>query len=344
MTSAAEITGRRASFSWVPPRFVVLPETRSAVLAVRCLARCLERRRRPFGPLVLYGPPGSGKSHLVNALHEFARTRHDSHRLEASAWPRWDDDAPPEEWRLCDLLVIEDLQHLPVWAADKFASVLDDRCSRQLPTVVTAIRGLADLDNVSARLANRLRSGLLVRLDLPDARGRRRILSRLFSRGRLTVCDEILDWLAANTPGSGRALRAAVTRVEHLAAGLPHPPDFDTVRSAIQPDAAVHRPGMERIVTLVAARFGVEERQLRGLARHPGIVWPRQLSMHLARYALKLPLSRIGEYFGRDHTTVRHACAKINRELADDAELRGVIRELTAEIADPTLGLGKTRH
>jgi chromosomal replication initiator protein len=79
-------------------------------------------------------------------------------------------------------------------------------------------------------------------------------------------------------------------------------------------------------------RFGVELRQLRSPDRHPNLVWPRQLTMHLARSLTTLSLAQIGEFFGRDHSTVRHACQKVDDALAIDAELPGLLRELSAEL------------
>src|SRR5262245_15175628 len=118
MNSTAEKTGRKPRFSWAPPRFISLPENRSAVLAVRRLARDLGRRRSPLVPLFLYGPSGTGKSHLATALHDLAAARHSACRFESGTWPL---DRPVSEWHCAEFLLIEDIQHLPAWAADSLA-------------------------------------------------------------------------------------------------------------------------------------------------------------------------------------------------------------------------------
>ena len=71
---------------------------------------------------------------------------------------------------------------------------------------------------------------------------------------------------------------------------------------------------------------------MRGRDRLPHVLWPRQVSMYLARRLTEMSLAQIGEYFGRDHSTVRHACQKVEDALVNDAELPALLRRLEAEL------------
>lgn len=333
MHAMAEKPGLTPRFSWAPPQFVALPENRSAFIAVRRLARCLGQKRCPFAALVLHGPPGCGKSHLAGALHDFAEDHYSSLRVNAGDWPRWNDDAPPENLGGCDLLTVEDLQHLPSWAADALAELLDRRAARRRATIVTASKSPMELGNLPARLRSRLSAGLIIGIESLTAPSRRKLLGKLVQGRAAAIRDDALDWLAANIPGSVRQLRAAANRLNEFASASAQPIDEVRVRALLQPDSVAQQPAIERIVRLIALRFDVEVGQVRGPDRHPNLVWPRQLSMHLARSLTTLSLAQIGEYFRRDHSTVRHACRKVDEALAADASLPGLLRELRAELS-----------
>ncbi|MFL5340723.1 MAG: helix-turn-helix domain-containing protein [Gemmataceae bacterium] len=301
------MTATPANRAWAPPRFVPLPENRSARLAVRRLALSA---RRPFHPLLLHGPPGTGKSHLAGALHEFAAENGSCRRLTAGDWLTED----VSDLRSCEFLIVEDVQHLPERAIDDLAVLLDYRGARRRATLITASLGPAELD-LPARLTSRLAGGLVVGLELLGRSSRRRLLVALARQRKLTVSAAVLDELAGQTPGSGRQLLAALVRA---AAG--------------GPAEAMPAVTLERITQQVSRHFRVRPQLVRGRDRTPNLLWPRQVSMYLARRLTGLTLAQVGEFFGRDHSTVRHACQKVEDALADYPQLPGLLRQLEAEL------------
>lgn len=329
MRATAE-TDREPRATWSPSQFVLLPENRSAVLALRRLGRRLGPHRSAF-VLLLHGPPGTGKSHLADDLLEWAAPRVAVVRRDAADWAVGD-EADLGEARGCDLLIVEDLQHLPARAAGAFAALLDHRAARGLTTLLTASRGPAELENLSARLASRLSGGLIVGLRPLGLASRRRFLKQRAAARHVALRPDVLDWLARQTPGSGRQLLAALEQVRALAATLPAPPEVAAVRAYLEGQLAGRRLTVEGITERVGFAFRVEPKLIRGRDRQPGILWPRQVSMYLARAMTPMSLAQIGSYFGRDHTTVRHACQKVADVMAADIEAAGRVRELEAEL------------
>ncbi len=329
---------------------IPLAENRSALAALRELARALAANEPPATayPLFLHGPAGVGKSCLVGALLESVCSVAPGRAvcvISANDFPLpWDQDAPaaPERYqeaRRCDLLVVEDLQHLPERAAETLVQLLDERLRRRLATVCTATAGPAQLahrgSDVPLRLANRLAGGLVVALTPPPPASRRTLLEELARRRGLEIGGDVLDWLAQVCTGAGRQLEGALNQIEALRAlNASKKLTVEEVRTHFEAQADAGRPTVDRIVRRVSDYFRVEPRQVQSARRHRRLLIPRQLSMYLARRLTRLSLAQIGTYFGgRDHTTVLHACRKIEQTMQSDVKLSGVVRQLHAELA-----------
>jgi chromosomal replication initiator protein len=320
--------------------WVTTPENRFARAAVQRVMGCVAlRRRQQVNPLFLHGPAGTGKTHLVNALAAAVTRRCPD--LIVSLLPatdcRPDDSRQPDEWpaaaRECDLLVIEDVQHLPARAVEALVGVIDGRRARGRQMVFTASEGPAQLTRLPERLTSRLACGLVAGLEPLAPASRLAFLQDRARRRRLDVGPDVLAWLAEHGSGSARQLDGALKRLETLARLRGRVPDLAAVVEAFGVEADTARPSVERIIERVGRYFRVEPGEVCSRRRGRNALLPRQVGMYLARALTPLSLEQIGAHFGgRDHSTVLHACRKVEQALARDTALSGAVRQLHADL------------
>jgi chromosomal replication initiator protein len=324
--------------------FHTLPENAFAVRAAQTLARQVLRTNRvAVCPLVLHGPPGCGKSHLATAL--LAALASESGEVTARREPVGELARPDAAdvqagfadrgLRSCDVLVLEDVQHLPERFADAACDLIDRRAARRKATVITASAGPATLTHLPRRLTSRLAAGLVVQLEPLGVASRRTILETAAKAKSLRLAPDALDVLATHATGGGvRGALGLLQNLAHAAKNYPGPLDRAAVEEILaqtgQPTS--RNSTLDAIMKRVSAAFGVSQKELLGTSRLRSVLLPRQVAMYLARELAGLSLPRIGAAFGRDHTTVLHACRKVEEAMAADNVLKATVRQLRGEL------------
>ncbi len=329
--------------SFALPQFVAGPENRLVEVAV---AAVLKESPSKYCPLVLYGPSGTGKTHLSSGLFRAWKSQHPRRPavlVTASDFAREYRDAVETKtedqfhvpYTRTRLLVIEDLHDLSGRnAVQQALMVLMDRLTaRQTWIVLTSRTSPSRLDRVQEGLRARLISGLAVQLALPNAETRLAILDRVAALRDLEVDDGVLECLANGLPVPVPELVGTLVQLEGEARLQAAPITLATAKRLLAERSSSRRPSLPQIAKASAKHFGVPVSDLRGPSRRRAIVAARNVAMYLARNLTNSSLDRIGTYFGkRDHTTVSHGCHQVEERLETEMSVRDSVAELQAKL------------
>lgn len=327
---------------------VVVPENRSAYLAARRIFRALKHSHPTpeYSPLLIYGPHGCGKTTLLSGLARVVRRLEPACAVEmiSARDLSWNGilEANSQHqgikwYRDCELLLIEDLQYLPLVASDLLCELLDARKSHRRPTVISSVRGPAKLLHLSRRLTSRLSAGLVVGMTPMGPSSRKRIITEFARRRGLKLTADAIDALSAEAQaGSLRPLFGRLNALASLVTTKTDAVDGHQVRELLktsgQQAESVSRTAVEIMFT-VASEYGLTADELLSPTRTTRIREARQVTMFLIRQHLRLSFPQIGELFhGRDPSTVQHACQRVRLALRQDMVFSARIRDLEAQL------------
>jgi chromosomal replication initiator protein len=303
-----------------------------------------ERPGHAYNPLFLYGGVGLGKTHLMHAIGNQVIARFPRKKVVYASSEKFTNefitsiqqgkiDDFRARYRRIDLLLIDDIQFI----ADKertqeeffhtFNAIHDD--GKQI--VLSSDRPPKQITTLEERLRSRFEWGLIADLTAPDLETRIAILRAKAEEQAVPINSEVLEFIARKVISNIRELEGALNRIVAYASMGGMPITIELAQAVLSnvlynPKKRLVTP--ERIASAVSDYYGVELDLLKGQKRDKAIVVPRQIAMYLMRAETDASLLRIGaELGGRDHSTVLHACDKIDRESQENDELR---RELAA--------------
>ncbi|GEO27252.1 chromosomal replication initiator protein DnaA [Alicyclobacillus acidoterrestris] len=326
--------------------FVIGASNRFAHAA--CLA-VAERPAQGYNPLFIYGGVGLGKTHLMHAIGHYVKTHDPTAKISYLSSEKFTNEfitairdsqteAFRNKYRSIDVLLIDDIQFLAGKEStqEEFFHTFNSLHEAGKQIVISSDRPPREIPTLEDRLRSRFEWGLITDIQPPDLETRIAILQRKARSEGLEIPEEVLSYIANQIDSNIRELEGALIRVVAYSSLVNEDVTPELAKAAlkdiISPDR-IRTITVSHVQKVIGDHFGLKIEDLKGKKRTRNIAFPRQIAMYLTRELTEMSLPRIGEAFGgRDHTTVLHACERVNEELQKDAELKATLERLAQAI------------
>lgn len=326
--------------------FVVGPCNLFAHSAARGVA---EKPAEMYNPLFVYGGVGLGKTHLMHAIGHWAFSRHNG-KLEAmylstesftnqliSAIQNRSTEEFRQRFRSIDILLIDDIHFIAGKDAtqEEFFHTFNALHDKKKQIIISSDRPPKQIPTLEERLVSRFEWGLVASLEPPDFDTRVAILKSKAASCRVRLSAEVLDMIARNVVSNIRELEGALTKLIAVANIRSEAPSAELARETLEDfrRASAADVSIQDIKRITAAFFGIKEADLSSSKRSRAVTFPRQAAMYMCRKLTSASYFEIGQAFGgKDHTTVMHACKKMENIIQSDPKQASLLEGLRKEI------------
>ena len=286
-------------------------------------------------PVFIYGGVGLGKTHLIQAIgHEILKNDPKAKIAYLSSESFTNEfidslrekktDEFKKKYRKIDLLLIDDVQFFAKkeTTQEEFFHTFNELFQQKKQIVLTSDTSPEKIPDVDERLASRFAMGVVVDIQQPDLETRTAILMNCAKKSMVEVPEDVIMYIAQGVTSNIRALEGAFSSVLAYAGVMNKPINKDLVDQVLKDvlrETAGGKIGISWIIKRVAEFYDITEAEMVGKRRSADLVLPRQVAMRLSQILTEASLNQIGEKFGgRDHTTVMHACDKVNKMIKND--------------------------
>lgn len=315
-------------------------------LAVSAAHAIVDKPGQRYNPYFIYGGPGLGKTHLIQAIGNELKARDPNLKvLYVTIEQFYHDfveamrkklDGFSDKYRKVDVLIIDDFQFIvgKEKSQDEFFHTFNELHQKNKQIIVSSDRLPNQIATVDERLSSRLMMGVPIDIQLPNFEVRCAILKSKAELLGVELEDSVVEFLAENIKSNIRELEGKLNQLLALSEVRGVNP-CDLISDGYM-DEAVHsrkrNMTAKQIIDKVAKYYDLSSKDLLGASRVKNIKSARQVAMYLISEELDYSTVKIGDEFNKDHTTVMHSIKKIKQDLKIDFALREQMSDLRGKI------------
>ncbi len=304
-----------------------------------------------YNPLYIYGGVGMGKTHLLNAIGYELKNRSKVMFISAERFMYQFVKAIKsnemvkfkEYFRDTDVLLIDDIQFMNGKEAmqEEFFHTFNALLDKGSKIVLTSDRAPNKLSRVQERIKSRFSGGLVVDIQKPDLKLRKKIIenkieefNKLYS-DQPNLSKELENFLSSEISNSVRELIGAFNRLISFSRIYKKTPNLSETKIVLKDllNLSENKVTIDLIQTIVCKFFKISKSEMLSSRRSRYLVRPRQTAIYLTKILTSKSLPEIGrEFSNRDHTTIIHSVKTIEKLKENDPEMLDNINKLKNQI------------
>ena len=302
-----------------------------------------------YNPLFIYGSSGLGKTHLIQAIGNKMLELNSQLKVLYLTTETFTNemivclknntmDAFRKKYRGIDCLIIDDIQFLKgkIQTQEEFFNTFNTLTEAKKEIVISSDRPPKDLDGLEERLRSRFASGLTADIQQPDTETKIAILRKKAEAEHVNIPNDVIQMIALSISSNIRMIEGAFIKIVAFSSLMKEPITVDLARKVLDdmgnPVQSVVT--IDKIIEYICATYKLKLEDILSHKRSKDIAEPRQIAMYLCRKLTDISLPRIGSKFGRDHTTVIHACEKITKLCKEDKSFNQLLEKYEQEISN----------
>lgn len=325
--------------------FVIGNSNRFATAAAQAVAK---NPGNIYNPLFIYGNSGLGKTHLMHAIGNAILESDPDAKVKYVTSETFTNEIInaiqnhtvkdfQEKYRTIDCLIIDDIQFLEnkERTQEEFFHTFNALKESNKQIVISSDRHPQNMDKLEERLRSRFVNGLTVDIQPPDLETRIAILRKKAELEHIDMPNDVIQSVATSIDNNIRMIEGAFNRIVAYADLMHLPIDMKMTATVLESFGSHTRQNItiENIIKYICTVYGLQEDDILGKKRPKNIALARQVAMYLCRKMTDASLPKIGSSFGgRDHTTVIHACEKIDKMKNEDKGFEAQLQQFEEKI------------
>ena len=301
-----------------------------------------------YNPLFIYGGSGLGKTHLLNAIQLHIKEKFPDYNVlyvkgetftnELIEALKQKNTVPfHQKYRSADVLLMDDIQFIAgkEQTQEEFFHTFEALHKQGKQIVVTSDRAPREIKTLEDRIRTRFEWGLLADVQKPEFETRVAIIKRKAELLNIDIPNEICEFMANKLKDNTRQLEGAVKKLKAYKKLAGSEPTLSLAQTAIKDIISENQPTpvtVDKIISEVGRTFSVDPGDIRSRSNKAPISAARQAAIYIIREVTQMPLSAIGEEFGRDHATMSYANTKVAEQMQKDEKYRLTIEDIIKNI------------